>query len=59
MNRFGSLFKPLTWFMALVLAALVAGCGGGDDGGGPVPASSADWPCRWDVDNHRNGYNSR
>jgi len=37
MNRFGSLFKPLTWFMALVLAALVAGCGGGG-GGGAAPA---------------------
>ncbi len=40
MNRFGSLFKPLTWFMALVLAAFVAGCGGGDDGGGPVPPAA-------------------
>jgi uncharacterized repeat protein (TIGR01451 family) len=27
MNRFGSFFKPLTWFAALLLAALVAGCG--------------------------------
>jgi hypothetical protein len=34
MNRFGSLCKPLMWFMALVLAAFVAGCGGGDDGVG-------------------------
>ena len=33
MNRFGSLFKPLMWFMALLLAAFVAGCGGGDDSG--------------------------
>ncbi|MEK6212210.1 MAG: ice-binding family protein [Pseudomonadota bacterium] len=29
MNRLGNLFKPLMWFMALVLAAFVAGCGGG------------------------------
>ena len=34
MNRFGNFFKPLKWCMALVLAAVVAGCGGGDDGGG-------------------------
>ena len=33
MNKFGSLSKPLTWFMALLLAAIVAGCGGGGDGG--------------------------
>ena len=30
MNRFGSFFKPLTWFAALLLAALTAGCGGAD-----------------------------
>lgn len=29
MNRFQSLFKPLTWLMTLLLAAFVAGCGGG------------------------------
>jgi hypothetical protein len=34
MNRFGSLFKPLMWFMALLLAAFVAGCGDGGGGGG-------------------------
>lgn len=34
MNRFGSFFKPLMWFMALLLAAVVAGCG---DGGGGSP----------------------
>jgi hypothetical protein len=33
MNRFRSLFKPLMWFMALLLAAFVAGCGGGGSGG--------------------------
>jgi hypothetical protein len=32
MNRFGSVFKPLTWSMALLLAAFGAGCGGGSDG---------------------------
>lgn len=34
MNRFGSLCKPLMWFMALLLAAFVAGCGDGGGGGG-------------------------
>ena len=29
MNRFGSFFKPLMWFAALLLAAIVAGCGAG------------------------------
>ena len=33
MNRFQSLFKPLMWFMTLLLAAFVAGCGGGGGGG--------------------------
>jgi hypothetical protein len=33
MNRFGSLFKPLMWSMALLLAAFVTGCGGGGGGG--------------------------
>jgi hypothetical protein len=40
MNRFGSLFKPLMWLMALLLAAFVAGCGDGGsgrDGGLPSP----------------------
>jgi hypothetical protein len=36
MNKFGNFFKPLTWFMALLLAGLVAGCGG-DDGTGALP----------------------
>jgi len=31
MNRLGSIFKPLVWFMALTLAAFVAGCGGDDN----------------------------
>lgn len=29
MNRFENVTKPLMWFMALLLAALTAGCGGG------------------------------
>ena len=40
MNRFGSLFKPLMGFMALLLAAFVAGCGGGGDSGPATPASN-------------------
>lgn len=39
MIRFGSLFKPLMWFMALLLAAFVAGCG--DQSPDQVSASSA------------------
>lgn len=37
MNGFGSLLKPLMWFTALLLPALVAGCGaaGGDGGTDP------------------------
>ncbi|HYM98477.1 MAG TPA: hypothetical protein VET25_01945, partial [Aestuariivirgaceae bacterium] len=31
MNKFGSFFKPLMWFMALLLAGFVAGCGDDDD----------------------------
>lgn len=31
MNRLVNFFKPLTWLMALLLAAFVAGCGGGDE----------------------------
>ena len=31
MNRFESFFKPLMWIMAIVMAAVVAGCGGGGD----------------------------
>ncbi len=33
MNRFGSVTRPLVWFMALLLVALAAGCGGGGGGG--------------------------
>ncbi|MDO8705191.1 MAG: ice-binding family protein [Sulfuricaulis sp.] len=42
MNIFGNLFKPLMWFMALLLAALVAGCG--DSGGDSTPGVSATDP---------------
>ena len=38
MNRFGSIFKP--WFLALVLAALVAGCADEDVTGGATAAGS-------------------
>jgi hypothetical protein len=37
MNRFGSFFKPLKWFTALLLAAFVAGCGS-DSSSTPAPA---------------------
>ncbi len=39
MFRFGRLFKPLMWFMALLMAAFVAGCG--DRAPDQVSASSA------------------
>jgi hypothetical protein len=43
MNRFGRLLKPLMWFVALLLATLVAGCGaaGGDGGTDPGPPTAA------------------
>jgi hypothetical protein len=34
-------YKPLMWLMALLLAAIVAGCGGGGGGGPPKPAPTA------------------
>ena len=51
MNRFGSFSRPRTWFLALVLAAFVAGCGGGgggDGGGGtvgPAPTTAGGGVC--------------
>lgn len=42
MNRFESVIKPLMWFMALLMAALAAGCGGGQSqilGGGGAGAT--------------------
>lgn len=49
MNRFASVTKPLKWSLALLLAALVVGCGnggldpilGGGGGGDPGPAGPA------------------
>lgn len=41
MNRFRSFFKPLMWSMALLMAAFVAGCGGGGNHGGGVDPNSA------------------
>lgn len=42
MNRFGRPLKPLVWSMALVLAALLPGCGGGGgDNADPAAAASA------------------
>lgn len=34
MNKFENITKPLMWFMALLLAAFVAGCNSGGGGGG-------------------------
>jgi hypothetical protein len=36
MKNFESSTKPMMWFMALLLAAVVAGCGGGGDGIAPT-----------------------
>lgn len=41
MNRFENLFKPLIWFMALLLATFAAGCGGGGGDGAAAAAVSA------------------
>ena len=38
MNRFGSLFKPVMWSMALLLAAFAAGCGSDNSDNTPAPA---------------------
>ncbi len=37
MNSLRSLFKPMMWFIALPLAALVVGCNGNDAGGNGAP----------------------
>ena len=47
MNRFEKFTKPLMWLMALLLAAVVAGCGSGDPilgggGTGTVPHATGD-----------------
>jgi hypothetical protein len=41
MNKFESVTKSLRWFMALLMVALVAGCGGGTSTDTPAPLSSA------------------
>ena len=41
MYKYGSFSKPLMWFMALLLTAFVAGCGGGDDGAAAPSAAGA------------------
>jgi hypothetical protein len=43
MNRFGNIFKPLKWSTALLVAALVVGCGG-SSGGGSVPGTTPTAP---------------
>jgi hypothetical protein len=43
MNRLESSFKPLMWFIALLLAAFAAGCGGE---GGVVSKASAQFEGR-------------
>jgi len=44
MNRFGSFFKPMTWIAALLLAALVAGCGADQTSGQGNALSAATAP---------------
>ena len=39
MTRIGRSFKPLMWLMAMLLPALVAGCGGGGDSAAPAAAA--------------------
>jgi hypothetical protein len=39
MNKFESIAKPLTWSTTLLLAAILAGCGGGDGAPAAGPAS--------------------
>jgi len=38
MNRFNNITKPLMWFMALLLTAFIAGCGGGSSSSTSVPS---------------------
>lgn len=42
MNSFGNISRPLSWLIAVLLAAAVAGCGGGGGGGSALaPAAPA------------------
>lgn len=41
MNRFERSLKPLMWLKALLLATLVAGCGGGNEGGSTAESTSS------------------
>ena len=41
MTRIERSFKPLMWLMAMLLPALVAGCGGGGDSAAPAAAPAA------------------
>lgn len=44
MNRFENITKPLTWFMALVLAAIVTGCGSGSSSTSAASTPSSGGP---------------
>ena len=39
MKSFGNVIRPLSWFIAVSLAAVVAGCGGGGDSAPAAPAA--------------------
>jgi len=41
MNRIEGMTKPLLWFLAILLVALVAGCGSGSAAPGSTKAISA------------------
>lgn len=50
MNRFESITKPIMWSTTLLLAAIVAGCGGGDGipgagGSGPIGSACSETGC--------------
>lgn len=45
MTGIGRSLKPLTWLMAMLLPALVAGCGGGGGSSGPAAANPAGAVC--------------
>jgi hypothetical protein len=41
MNKFQSIYKPLTWLMAFLLCAFMVGCGGGSGSGGSTISGMA------------------